>query len=72
MLGLHFMGDVPFHKVVVNALIRDAQGQKMSKTKGNVVDPLELIDDYGADALRFTMAAALGPGAQHQLVAPTH
>ncbi len=60
MLGLHFMGDVPFHKVVVNALIRDEHGQKMSKTKGNVVDPLELIDDYGADALRFTMAALSG------------
>jgi valyl-tRNA synthetase len=60
MLGIHFMGDVPFHKVVVNALIRDERGQKMSKTKGNVVDPLELIDDYGADAVRFTMAALSG------------
>jgi valyl-tRNA synthetase len=60
MLGLHFMGDVPFHKVVVNGLVRDEHGQKMSKTKGNVVDPLELIDDYGADALRFTMAALSG------------
>jgi valyl-tRNA synthetase len=60
MLGIHFMGDVPFHKVVVNALIRDEHGQKMSKTKGNVVDPLELIDDYGADAVRFTMAALSG------------
>jgi valyl-tRNA synthetase len=60
MLGIHFMGDVPFHKVVINALVRDEQGQKMSKTKGNVVDPLELIDDYGADAVRFTMAALSG------------
>jgi valyl-tRNA synthetase len=60
MLGLHFMGEVPFHKVVFNALIRDEHGQKMSKTKGNVVDPLELIDDYGADALRFTVTAMSG------------
>ena len=48
------MGEVPFRRVVINALIRDEHGQKMSKTKGNVIDPLELIDDYGADALRFT------------------
>jgi valyl-tRNA synthetase len=61
MLGLHFMdGEVPFRKVVINALIRDEKGQKMSKTKGNVVDPLELIDEYGADALRFTVTAMSG------------
>jgi len=60
MLGLHFKGEVPFRRVVINALIRDEQGQKMSKTKGNVVDPLELIDDYGADALRFTVTAMSG------------
>jgi valyl-tRNA synthetase len=61
MLGIHFMdGEVPFRRVVINALIRDAQGQKMSKTKGNVVDPLELIDEYGADALRFTVTAMSG------------
>ncbi len=60
MLGLHFMGEVPFRRVVINALIRDEHGQKMSKTKGNVVDPLELIDDYGADALRFTVVALSG------------
>jgi valyl-tRNA synthetase len=60
MLGIHFMGDVPFEKVLVTALIRDEHGQKMSKTKGNVVDPMELIDDYGADAVRFTMAALSG------------
>jgi valyl-tRNA synthetase len=60
MLGIHFMGEVPFRRVVMNALIRDEHGQKMSKTKGNVVDPLELIDDYGADALRFTMAVMSG------------
>ena len=60
MLGLHFMGEVPFRRVIINALVRDAQGQKMSKVKGNVVDPLELIDDYGADALRFTVVALSG------------
>jgi valyl-tRNA synthetase len=60
MLGLHFMGEVPFKRVIINALIRDEKGQKMSKTKGNVVDPLELIDDYGADALRFTVTAMSG------------
>jgi valyl-tRNA synthetase len=60
MLGLHFQGEVPFRRVVINALIRDEQGQKMSKTKGNVVDPLELIDEYGADALRFTVTAMSG------------
>jgi valyl-tRNA synthetase len=60
MMGLHFMGEVPFRKVFINALIRDATGAKMSKAKGNVVDPLELIDDYGADALRFTLTAMSG------------
>ncbi|HZZ88385.1 MAG TPA: valine--tRNA ligase [Caulobacteraceae bacterium] len=60
MLGLHFMDEVPFRRVVINALIRDEKGQKMSKTKGNVVDPLELIDEYGADALRFTVTAMSG------------
>jgi valyl-tRNA synthetase len=60
MLGIHFMDEVPFRRVVINALIRDEQGQKMSKTKGNVVDPLELIDEYGADALRFTVTAMSG------------
>jgi valyl-tRNA synthetase len=60
MMGLHFMGEVPFRRVIINALVRDAQGQKMSKVKGNVVDPLELIDDYGADALRFTVVALSG------------
>ncbi len=57
MMGLHFMKDVPFRTVYIHALVRDAQGQKMSKSRGNVVDPLELIDRYGADALRFTLAA---------------
>ncbi|HQP19320.1 MAG TPA: class I tRNA ligase family protein, partial [Phenylobacterium sp.] len=60
MLGIHFMDDVPFHRVFINALVRDAEGKKMSKSKGNVMDPLELVDDYGADALRFTLTAMSG------------
>ena len=57
MMGLHFMGEVPFHTVYIHALVRDEKGQKMSKSKGNVIDPLDLIDRYGADALRFTLTA---------------
>jgi valyl-tRNA synthetase len=60
MMGLHFMGDVPFKRVFINALVRDAEGAKMSKSKGNVMDPLELVDEYGADALRFTLTAMSG------------
>ena len=60
MMGLHFKGEVPFRKVFINALIRDEKGQKMSKSKGNVIDPLDLIDEYGADALRFTLTAMSG------------
>jgi valyl-tRNA synthetase len=60
MMGLHFMGEVPFRRVIINALVRDERGQKMSKTKGNVVDPLELIDTYGCDAVRFNMTAMAG------------
>ena len=56
MMGLHFMDEEPFHTVYVHALVRDKNGAKMSKSKGNVIDPLELIDEYGADALRFTLA----------------
>ena len=56
MMGLHFMKEVPFHDVYIHRLVRDASGAKMSKSKGNVVDPLGVIDDYGADALRFTLA----------------
>jgi valyl-tRNA synthetase len=62
MMGLHFMGEVPFKTVYIHALVRDASGQKMSKSKGNVMDPLELIDKYGADALRFTMTAMAAQG----------
>ncbi len=63
MMGLHFCDDkVPFRDVYIHALVRDEKGQKMSKSKGNVIDPLELIDAYGADALRFTLAAMAAPG----------
>ncbi len=62
MLGMHFMDDVPFSTVYIHALVRDEQGQKMSKSKGNVIDPLELIDKYGADAIRFTLAAMEAQG----------
>jgi len=62
MTGLHFMKEVPFHTVYIHALVRDERGQKMSKSKGNVIDPLQLIDEYGADALRFTLAAMAAQG----------
>ena len=62
MQGLHFMGEVPFKDIYIHALVRDEHGQKMSKSKGNVIDPLELIDEYGADAVRFTLAAQAGQG----------
>jgi len=62
MMGLKFTGKVPFRDVYIHALIRDAQGQKMSKSKGNAVDPLEIVDQYGADALRFTLAHMATPG----------
>jgi len=62
MMGLKFMGDVPFHDVYLHALVRDLEGQKMSKVKGNIVDPLDLMDKYGTDALRFTLAALAGQG----------
>jgi valyl-tRNA synthetase len=62
MMGIHFMKEVPFHQVYIHALVRDEKGAKMSKSKGNVIDPLELIDEYGADALRFTMAAMAAQG----------
>ena len=62
MFGLHFKGEVPFHTVYIHALVRDAKGQKMSKSKGNIIDPLELIEKYGADALRFTLASQAAQG----------
>ena len=62
MMGLHFMEDVPFHEVYIHALVRDENGQKMSKSKGNIIDPLKLIDSYGADALRMTLAIHAAQG----------
>jgi valyl-tRNA synthetase len=62
MMGLHFMGDVPFKDVYIHALVRDAEGRKMSKSKGNVIDPLLMIDQYGADAFRFTLAMLAAQG----------
>jgi valyl-tRNA synthetase len=62
MLGLHFMEEVPFKDIYIHALVRDEKGAKMSKSKGNVIDPLNLIDQYGADALRFTLAAMAAQG----------
>ncbi|OAI43922.1 valine--tRNA ligase [Rhizomicrobium sp. SCGC AG-212-E05] len=60
MMGIHFLGEVPFRTVMIHNRVLDEQGAKMSKTKGNVVDPITLIDEFGADALRFTVALAAG------------
>jgi len=62
MMGLHFKKQVPFRTVYIHGLVRDERGQKMSKSKGNVIDPLDLIETYGTDALRFTVCALTGPG----------
>jgi valyl-tRNA synthetase len=69
MLGLQFIEEVPFRDVYIHALVRDEKGQKMSKSKGNVIDPLGLIDTYGADALRFTLAAMAAQGRDIKLSA---
>jgi valyl-tRNA synthetase len=62
MMGIHFMGEVPFRVVYLHPMVRDEKGQKMSKTKGNVIDPLDITKQYGADALRFTLAALTAQG----------
>jgi valyl-tRNA synthetase len=70
MMGLHFMKEVPFKDVYIHALVRDASGAKMSKSKGNVLDPLTLVDKFGADALRFTLAAMAAQGRDIKLSEP--
>jgi len=62
MMGIHIMGEEPFRTVFIHGIVRDEKGAKMSKSKGNIVDPLDLMDEYGADALRFTMASLATPG----------
>ncbi|WP_010298951.1 valine--tRNA ligase [Candidatus Odyssella thessalonicensis] len=62
MMGLYFIGDVPFKTVYIHALVRDEKGAKMSKSKGNVIDPLQLMDKYGTDAIRYTLASLAVPG----------
>ncbi len=62
MMGLKFMGDIPFEEVYINGLVRDFKRRKMSKSEGNIIDPLDMIENYGTDALRFTLAALAVPG----------
>jgi valyl-tRNA synthetase len=62
MSGIHFLGVVPFHTIYLHGLVRDEQGRKMSKSLGNVIDPIEVMDEYGTDALRFTLATSSTPG----------
>ena len=63
MLGMEMMGDVPFRQVHIHGLVRDAERQKMSKTKGNVIDPLVINEKYGTDAVRFALLVSAAPGA---------
>ncbi len=68
MAGIHFLGEIPFHTIYLHGLVRDARSEKMSKSKNNVVDPLEVMDQYGTDALRFTLATSSTPGNDMKLV----
>ncbi|HKF38833.1 MAG TPA: valine--tRNA ligase, partial [Ktedonobacteraceae bacterium] len=68
MAGIHFLGIIPFHTIYLHGLVRDAKGEKMSKSKNNVVDPIEVMDQYGTDALRFTLATSSTPGNDMKLV----
>ena len=68
MAGMHFLGTPPFHTIYLHGLVRDAKGEKMSKSKNNVIDPLEVMDQYGTDALRFTLATSSSPGNDMKLV----
>ncbi len=67
MMGIHFMNEVPFREVYIHALVRDAEGHKMSKSKGNVIDPLDLMNEYGTDAFRFSLAAFAAMGRDMRL-----
>ncbi len=68
MAGMHFLGTIPFHTIYLHGLVRDAKGEKMSKSKNNVVDPIDVMDQYGTDALRFTLATSSSPGNDMKLV----
>jgi valyl-tRNA synthetase len=68
MAGMHFLGNIPFHTIYLHGLVRDAKGEKMSKSKNNVVDPIDVMDQYGTDALRFTLATSSSPGNDMKLV----
>jgi valyl-tRNA synthetase len=68
MSGIHFMGNAPFSTIYLHGLVRDAKGEKMSKSKNNVIDPLEVMDKYGTDALRFTLATSSTPGNDTKLI----
>ena len=62
MMGLKFAGDIPFRQVHINGIVRDPEGNKMSKTRGNIIEPIQLLDEYGADAVRFTLSSMAVPG----------
>ena len=68
MLGIEFMGEVPFRQVYIHGLVRDAERQKMSKTKGNVIDPLEVTEKYGTDAVRMALSAGRRAGDRYRLL----
>src|SRR5438045_9734082 len=68
MACIHFLGIIPFHTIYLHGLVRDARGEKMSKSKNNVVDPIDVMDQYGTDALRFTLATSSTPGNDMKLV----
>src|SRR5713226_9710888 len=68
MAGIHFLGITPFHTIYLHGLVRDAKGEKMSKSKNNVIDPIDVMDQYGTDALRFTLATSSSPGNDMKLV----
>ncbi len=72
MLGIEFMGDVPFRQVYIHGLVRDAEKQKMSKTKGNVIDPLVVTEKYGTDAVRMALLHGAAPGTDIVLTERAH